>query len=80
MPRPRAGTRPPPRTPEEREMAALRALWRPLRRWKDAVHREAWRTAVAENGGHCTTEHFARARQTLIDQGRGPPPGFEDWT
>lgn len=50
MPRPRAGTRPPPPTPEERKMAALRALWRPLRRWKDAVHREAWRTAIAENG------------------------------
>ena len=79
MPRPRAVVRPPAATPEECAMAALRARWRPLRRWKAAVHREAWRRAMADNGGHCTAAHFERARQTLIDQGLGPPPGFEDW-
>jgi len=79
MPRPRAEVRPPPPPPEEIALRHARALWRPLRAWKAAVHAEAWRTAWADNGGHCTAEHFDRARQTLVDQGRGPPPGFEDW-
>jgi hypothetical protein len=80
MPKPRAVTRPPPLTPEERAFKQFRERWRPLRQWKQAVHREAWRLVHAEGGHRCGSEEFDRARQSLIDQGRGPPAGFEDWT
>jgi hypothetical protein len=76
LPKPRAVTRPPAPTADEVAFERVRALFQPLIDWKEAVHREAWRLARADGGNHCTEEHFALARNSLIEQGVRPPPGY----
>ena len=64
--------------PEARE-AGRAMLWRfgQIRAWKEAVHAEAWRQAIADGSHRCGPDQFDAAGARLIAAGVKRPP--EDW-
>jgi hypothetical protein len=71
--RPRAAGGKP--TPAARK-AALTMLRRfaKVRAWKEAVHAEAWRQAIADGSGHCGCDAFEAAGARLEAAGVNRPP------
>lgn len=75
MPRP---SRPPPEPRASPELIRfVRENW-DIIQWKTAINVEAWRLVRADGGNRCGPEQYARAVQSLRDQGYPPPPGAAD--